>query len=207
MTYQTDTDFKPETTGKTAHLGFESSEDAMRAGIRVRPADLARLFGVTKQAVSSWVKDGRIVLGADGRADPREAVNRLIATGDPNRLRAVFLKPLCTELAAGRLKISQLEQALEASQENEAFQTSAALQLLAITDALPDLLESAWPVLCAAPENEGLWALLSWIETAVTFGLGKAGSVTSHLSAAPSESEKGCGQDFELSVPEFDSLT
>jgi len=66
--------------------------------IRVRPADFARMLGVSRQSVSRWVKRGHVVLGPDGRLDPEAATRSLLRHVDPSRLRARLLRPLAEEL-------------------------------------------------------------------------------------------------------------
>lgn len=72
---------------KNIHLPFDSDE-MVKMGLRVRPSEFARLIGCTKQAVSVWIRDGKILLGTDGRLDPRQAVAQLLKNSDPSRLRA-----------------------------------------------------------------------------------------------------------------------
>lgn len=62
--------------------------------IRVRPAELARMLGVSRQAVSEWVRLGKVKIGSDGRMDPREAVRDVLRHSDPGRLRARLLRSL-----------------------------------------------------------------------------------------------------------------
>lgn len=171
MTFQADNDSNAGNPGKSLSFGFESSEAAMLAGIRVRPADLARLFGVTKQAVSSWVKEGRVILGVDGRVDPRDAINRLLSTGDPARLRAFFLKPLVTEVTAARQRLAALEAALVVARENSDFYESSAAGLSQLFDALMLNLELEWSELRKLPADEGLAALLTWLDVSLKHGV------------------------------------
>lgn len=143
----------------------------MLAGIRVRPADLSRLLGVSKQAVSAWVKDGRIILGADGRVDPRDAVNRLIATGNPARLRALFLKPLVTELDSARRRIRDLEQTCIDAKDDAKFNEESASGLLEVFDVLGNLLEAEWQAICEQPSSRGLLALKAWLDYSLEHGV------------------------------------
>ena len=140
------------------------------AGIRVRPSDLARLIGVSKQAVSSWVKDGRVTLGADGRVDPRVAINRLLATGDPSRLRAKFLAPIIGELTEARQRIAALESLLASERENSEFHEGSVTELLSIFDALKFHLELGWGDLIGLDPKHGLEVLKAWIDLAMKRG-------------------------------------
>lgn len=168
----------------------------MLAGIRVRPADLARLFGVTKQAVSSWIKDGRVVLGADGRVDPRDAINRLLSTGDPARLRAHFLKPLLTELAAARERIKELEAALEDARDDAEFSQSSSSGLIHLFDTLMVNLDLEWSELRKLPKEQGLAALIRWLDKSLEYGV-EPGSLIVDMAAHGGQEEGAESQPEE----------
>jgi hypothetical protein len=180
---------------KNLSLGFESTDAAMMAGIRVRPADLARLLGVSKQAVSKWVSDGRIVLGLDGRVDPRLAINRLLSTGDPSRLRSKFLAPIIAEVTASRKRIADLEQRLSEEVENAAFHEGASIELVVLLEALQTDLIFSWPALRAAPESKALAAIRAWIEAVQLTGGSKDVMIADFLAAPAKKKEEGA--DFE----------
>ena len=163
-------DTNGEALGKSLSFGFESTSESVLSGIRVRPVDLARLLGVSKQGVSKWIKEGRITLGVDGRVDPRLAVNRLMATGNPAKIRATFLKPLITELSALRLRVGELENTLSAAKEDSKFNGECSSELISLLDSLKDNLTADWPALKALPDEDGLSAILSWIDHGVEQG-------------------------------------
>jgi len=102
MTIATDTDTKRAHRGAQPALPF-SEEELATNGPRLRPAELARLLGVSRQTVHVWLKAGKATLGADGRLDPRKAVADVLKAGDPARLRARVLAPFAEEIAAGEL--------------------------------------------------------------------------------------------------------
>ena len=188
MTIPTDTDSSPKNPGKSLSFGFESTDAAMLAGIRVRPADLARLLGVTKSAVSTWVKDGRVILGVDGRVDPRDAINRLLSTGDPARLRAFFLKPLVTELTAARQRLAALENELAIARDDSEFHESSAAGMLELFHALGANLDLEWSELRKLPAEQGLAALLSWLNISLEHGV-EPGSLIVDMAAHGEEEE------------------
>lgn len=66
--------------------------------VKILPAQFSRALGVSKQAVSRWVKDGWITLGADGRLDPTVAIGQLLRRCDPGRLRARWLRQAVGEV-------------------------------------------------------------------------------------------------------------
>lgn len=165
-------DSEPQNTPKTLDLGIQSSRDALLvAGIRARPVDLALAFGVSKQCVSGWVKTGRVVLGADGRVDPRFALKTLLATGDPARLRARFLAPLLSDLHAARQRVAAIEAELARQREDAEFYESASSELSGLLDVLRLTLESEWTAVRELPPEQGLAALLAWLEEAQERGV------------------------------------
>lgn len=204
-------------TGKTPLLPFESSS-WQTAGIRVLPAQLARLIGVSKQAVSDWVKSGRVVLGVDGRVDPTAAMERLLKTGDPAKLRARALRPMVDELNRYRARIVDLEAAIgmlkqrigeeqaaqielaaaleQAKTEIESagaevdFHEGAAEGFSAIFDALEAQLPDAWPAVSAMPENGGAILIVGWLQTALQFGVEQAGNLLSALEVEGGEGDR-----------------
>lgn len=85
-------------------------------GIRVKPAVFARLCGVSRQAVSLWIKGGKISLLPGGFIDPARAIKQLLASGDPTRMRA-WLFRYADDTAALRERIAGLEQDLEQARQ------------------------------------------------------------------------------------------
>ena len=91
--------------------------ESLTQGIRIRPADFARICGVSKQAVSNWIKIGKITLFPDGTLDPRKAAQQVINNTAPGRLRARIFKLSFDEAAQNRAKIKSLQGLLAAQQE------------------------------------------------------------------------------------------
>jgi DNA-binding transcriptional regulator YiaG len=193
MTFNVDSDYKAQTEAQTGRLPFSSS-DAELAGIRVTRAQFARLMGVSKQAVTDWVKSGRIVLGADERFDPRQAVARLLATGDPARLRAKVLAPLTRDIAARDARIAVLEAELATIRDDAEFHEASAAEYLDVFEALVEHLAEAWDELRAAPAADGLAAVLAWLEHAQKFGTASVSIILEYLPVpASEEEEEGAG--------------
>lgn len=181
---------RAELTTDSLDLPFASS-DLQSLGIRTTRAEFARLMGCSRQAVTDWVNGGRILVGPDGRFDPRQAVRSLLATGDPTRLRARILQPLYDEMAQLRSRIVALElAALEASEDAE-FHEGSAAGYAAVFQALCEEIADHWPAMIAAPGDAGKEALLAWLDEALGTGTLNAGTVLDYLpSAAPGESER-----------------
>lgn len=181
-----------------------SSNEQMLAGIRVTRAQFAGMMGCSRQAVTEWVKAGRLTVGADGRFDPCRAVADLLRTGDPARLRAKVLQPLADELAGYRVRITHLEAALgesmratqalraelAAAKEEASFHEGSAAEFLEIFNAMIDQLPGTWHALSAMPEDDGAGLIIGWLETACTLGAEKAGNIAALL-----EEGKGEGED------------
>ena len=183
--------------GKTAFLPFESS-DLMLAGIRLLPAQLARAIGVSKQAVSTWVKSGRVILGSDGRVDPAQAIDRLLATGNPDRLRVKMLAPLQKEIATRNLRINELEVAVAvrdqrigkleddlefAELEDDDFYEKSVACFLQLFKQLQEQLTNSWELLHQAPPDAGRDAILAWLDYAMVLGAEQAGNFADYLAA------------------------
>jgi len=207
------------TGGKMPLLPFGSSLPSV-ASVRVLPAQFARLMGCSKQAVSNWVKSGRVILGPDGRLEPSAAFKRLMETGDPTKLRAKVLRPMVEHLEQYRRRIVDLEAALgeshrtiaelrlevEAAEEDNNFNESSAAGFSDIFDLLQSQIAEAWPVLVELPENGGAGIIIGWLDSALEGGVEKAGDLLSALDFA-AEGDEGaapakCQQDRGTVHPE-----
>lgn len=195
MTNSINADFATRNSGNSLSLGFESSEAALMAGIRVRPADLARLFGVSKQAVSSWVKDGRVILGVDGRVDPRAAITRLLSTGDPARLRAFFLKPVIADLTAAQRRAAELEKALAVARDSAEFNEASASEFSRLFATLEIRLELEWAELRKLPAERGLAALLTWLNVSLERGVDPGLSILDIAARVQKKRGEGAGHE------------
>jgi transcriptional regulator with XRE-family HTH domain len=57
--------------------------------VRVRPAEFARIVGVSRQTISRWVSGGKITVHPlDGRIDMQAAVRQVLQFTEPGKLRA-----------------------------------------------------------------------------------------------------------------------
>lgn len=94
--------------GKVLSLPFDPEQVCY---VRVTQADLSRMWGVTRAAVSHWVKQGKITVFADGRIDPNRAASELVKNCNVQKLRAKPFRPLRLELdhVRGQLKSLVLE--------------------------------------------------------------------------------------------------
>lgn len=104
--------------GAQPSLPFDPAEFSH---VRVNRSGLARMLGVSKQAVGTWVKRGLITVGVDGLINPREAVQQLMRNADPSRLRARVLRPLVQDVGTLQRRNAELEGLLEAAREKIAY--------------------------------------------------------------------------------------
>lgn len=186
MTNSSNIDSQHETAGKSLTLPLQSSESEMQ-GIRVTRADFSRLMGCSKQAVTDWVKSGRIVVGADGRFDPRQAVASLMRTGDPARIRAKVLEPLVRDIVGRdreieRLKnenIDLLKRAKDA-EENAEFESGSSFELLEAFEGIRTLTARELPFLEEIGVIETINVIMRWLDSAQMEGVEKAGMLMGH---------------------------
>lgn len=138
MTGSTDTDKLRNPAGEQPPLPFAEAELESN-GPRLRPAELARLMGVSRQSVSEWIKLKKIRVGADGRVDPRQAVADMLKSNDPARLRARVLAPFAKEIAALRAQVARLTHELRECDAMREFFEGSADELAAIISRVEQL--------------------------------------------------------------------
>lgn len=112
MTGETKSDAGGQAMGEPSLLPFNPAD---LVAMRVRPADFARMVQVSKQTVSRWIKEGKIVLGPDGRLDPSKAVREVLERTDPARLRARLFKSATESREELRSRAESAEAALRAA--------------------------------------------------------------------------------------------
>lgn len=83
--------------------------------LRIRPAEFARLLGVSKQAVSDWIKLGKIPPPSllDGRLDVQRSINEVLRNCDPGRLRSRVLRQAVDEVQQLRDNLALAEDRAE----------------------------------------------------------------------------------------------
>jgi DNA-binding transcriptional regulator YiaG len=158
MTEPIDNDFSGQKREAQPTLPFDPAQ-VDRCGIRLTRAEFARFLNVSKQSISKWVAAGKIVLGADGRLDPRQAVAQLLRNSDPAKLRAKALAPLVRDVGELQRRIAELEAELARVIEDRDFQAGAADELLRAPDALLYLIAEEWSALRTV-EPDGIAAAL-----------------------------------------------
>lgn len=201
MTNQPDDDTGSNFPSKNLSLDLLSSDEAERAGIRVTRAEFSRMMGCSRQCVTDWVQSRRIVVGADGRFDPRQAVASLLRTGDPARIRAKVLEPLVRDIGQRDRRIADLEAKLAAALEDAAYHEENVIEVLGKLEAFQQVLAVDWEFLHTVPPGDGLASVLSWLEVAMKNGAVSAGFLLDHLPmikeepSAPGDQTEGLGFD------------
>lgn len=155
---------------KNISLPFDSDE-MVKMGLRIRPAEFARILGCTKQAVSVWVRDGKILLGTDGRLDPRQAVAQLLKNSDPSRLRARVLQPLINELAVCNNQIKKMKNDLESLADANEFAEGLNQDLFKTIEVMREQLVQEWSDLKSLPLDIAKSAWLDWTDHVTEYGV------------------------------------
>lgn len=219
MTNRTDVDPTPESGCFSGRLPLLSTDDELRAGIRVTQSEFASLMGCSRQAVCKYVAAGRIIVGPDGRFDPRQAVSRLMKTGDPAKLRIKALEPMANELIVLRSRIVELESAfgqslrqleevrgeLALAVESDEFNEAAAHGLIDLLNALQQQILTYWPDLATLPGIGGAEIIIGWLDRAEQFGADGAGEFAEFIPALAIEEGRGEGDEtIPTSMDVFD---
>lgn len=165
------------TTPKTGVLPFSAGE-LDRSGLRLTRAEFARFLGVSKQAVGEWVTAGKIMLGADGRLDPRQAVSQLLRNTDPARIRAKVLEPLARDIGKLQQRVAELEKALTQSDESASFHEECADELAAQLNVLDLHLVDERDGLVLLPVDQVIDGITTWLKRVSEDGTAAAGWLT-----------------------------
>jgi len=206
MTNPIDSYTVPEIAGKNLGLPFESSSMEM-AGVRVTRAEFSRLMECSKQAVTEWVKSGRIVVGPDGRFDPRIAIAGLMRTGDPARVRSRVLEPLVRDIGLRDREIARLRTALASCEEDRQFFEGSADDFADIFCRLRRQLGEECGPLLEVGTATAINAIDRWLDVACKDTAAHAGKLLDHVqpalptvaAGAAFEGEEGAGLiEFEM---------
>lgn len=143
------------TTDESIKVGRASSDSAstsplplfepgdLAQELRVRQADFARMCGVSRQTVSTWVRKGKIrSLFPDGTFNPQQAAREVIKSTDPARLRAKIFRIASEDAAALRRRVSDLGR--EVASRDVRYQ-----ELAAVFEAFQRLLVERKSWICA----------------------------------------------------------
>lgn len=117
-------------------LGFLMNHKELLA-IRIRPAEFARLLGVSKQTVSTWIRDGKVTINTlDGLLDVRRAIQDVLRNTSPGRLRSRVLRQAVTDALQLRENLARAEDRAAAAEDRAALADAALAELHAMLDHL-----------------------------------------------------------------------
>jgi Fe-S cluster biosynthesis and repair protein YggX len=85
-----------------------TADAVLQDSVRVRPSQLAKLFCVSKQAVSAWILKGTISTYPDGSINPKVAAREYINHTDPNRVKVSIFKFLTDDVGTLKNQIQKL---------------------------------------------------------------------------------------------------
>jgi hypothetical protein len=143
--------------------------------VRIRPAEFARALGVSKQSVSRWIRDGWVMLAADGRLDPVVAIGQLLRRCDPGRLRARWLRQAITDVQALReaaasadARVAAVEAALTAARQATEYEAELADRMACTLDRVLELLVESELALRATSNSDEWRELIERIDREAT---------------------------------------
>lgn len=147
-------------------LSQDTDDGDFLRGLTVTQSQLARLFGVSKQAVNAWVRDGKIKINAVGRIDPNQALADLLTGSDPSRLRITLLRPVRDEIERLTAENQLLSARLDSAIHDVEFHEGVVDELANILKQLEYRLETEWHILAGVERRYALAAIGDWIEEA-----------------------------------------
>lgn len=129
-------------------------------GLRLTRAQVARLLGCSKTAVTEWTRKGILTFGGDDRTPAVAAVRQLFERGDVRRLRVRVLREVARDFTALRQTIAELRASLAAEQERSAAAVDAArdawnLERASRVFELMNLIDDGFDALAAARREGG----------------------------------------------------
>lgn len=78
--------------------------------VRVLPAEFARMLGVSKQSVSRWIRDGKVTVNPlDGRLEVQSAIQQVLRSTDPGKMRARILRQAVEDVQDLRANLADAE--------------------------------------------------------------------------------------------------
>lgn len=149
---------------KENQLFITESDEVDDSKIRMKPAEFSRLIGVSKQAVSAWIRDGKISIGFDGHLNPNEAISQLLKKSNPAKLRSKALMPLIKQIRALSVMNKQKELDLAELKDEVVFFEQSTEDYSKIIWTIKDRLNAEATTLGKYHTMEVINAFLSWLE-------------------------------------------
>jgi hypothetical protein len=97
------------------------ADSAALMRVRVLPAQAARVIGVSKQTMSRWISSGKVSINLDGRLDLQTAVEQILRTCDPGRMRSRVLRQAVGNVADLRAAVADLQAQLEKARADATY--------------------------------------------------------------------------------------
>lgn len=165
MTHQTEIDQQSNNQGK-----FFESDHIDLSHIRLRPSQFARMMGCSKQAVSIWIRKGKISLGIDGRMDPSQAIAQLLRNSNPNQIRLKALTPLIRQLRESEDVVKNLKNKLSTMKDDLDFYEGAVEEYVTMFDQLKDRLSNSSEVVFKLTARQLVDVIIAWLNVALENG-------------------------------------
>ena len=109
---------KSKQINETSTLPFNPDEVSV---VRLNQAQIAEIFGVSRQAVNQWIKTGKVSIFADGTLDPVKVARELAKNTDPSRLKNKVFRQIRDETDSLRTQVA--DQSQQIKRQNEQFAT------------------------------------------------------------------------------------
>jgi predicted transcriptional regulator len=160
--------------------------------VRMRPAQFARLLGVSKQAVSRWIAEGKVTLNpVDGLLDAQAAVQQVLRNTDPGRLRSRILRAAVGDVqqlresaALAEERVAAVAAELRAAQQATEYEAKLADRMACTLDRVLELLVESELALRATTDSDEWRALIMRIDIEATATCDGASIDTMEESAA-----------------------
>lgn len=143
-----------EKTPESGHLSLSFDPESLAQGIRVKPAQFARMCNVSRQTVSQWIKRGLVQTLPDGTLDPAKAAKRVIQNTDPARLRARIFKDATKSVDDWKLEAKRAKDALGAAMARIEYLESAIREADLTDELFKDAVAVSIDEFHAAPRHE-----------------------------------------------------
>lgn len=184
---------------KENQLFITEADDVDDSKIEIKPSEFSRLIGVSKQAVSAWIKAGKITISDDGYLNPNKAIAQLLKNGNPAKLRSKALMPLIKQIRVLNLMVRERDIKLQDLEEEVNFLTEANDEFILILAAIKSRLNLEVDLLEKYKSKQVIQAFLLWLE-AYQQNLSEEFTIAQFTVSAPVTSEKGAGFKYESEI-------
>lgn len=181
---------------KENQLFITEADDVDDSKIEIKPSEFARLIGVSKQAVSAWIKDGKITINDHGYLNPNKAIAQLLKNANPAKLRSKALMPLIKQIRVLNLMVKEQDIKLQDLEDEVNFLTEANDEFILILAAIKSRLNLEVDLLEKYKSKQVIQAFLLWLE-AYQQNLSEEFTIAQFTVSAPVTSEKGAGFKYE----------